>query len=72
MSDGKKLPTELYKQEDKLNKKIKLDDANTFIPRSKMDDEYATAYQRDPKILVTTCRNPSSRLVQFQKVKYLR
>ena len=65
IQDGKRLPTELYKQETELKKKIKLDDDNTFIPRSKMDDEYATAYLREPKILITTCRHPSSRLMQF-------
>ena len=32
-----------------------------------MDDEYAHAEERDPKILVTTSRDPSSRLVQFSK-----
>lgn len=63
--DGKKVPTELYPEESSLKKKIKLDDDNTFIPKNKMDDEYANAYLRDPKILITTCRDPSSRLMQF-------
>ena len=34
---------------------------------SKQDDEYATAGVKDPKILVTTSRDPSSRLQQFAK-----
>lgn len=33
-----------------------------------MDDEYATAGVKDPKILLTTARDPSSRLAQFAKV----
>ena len=40
------------------------------MPRSHVDDEYAHAEERDPKILVTTSRDPSTRLVQFaQEVK---
>ena len=34
---------------------------------SKLDDEYAQAGTRDPKICVTTARDPSSRLKQFVK-----
>ncbi len=37
------------------------------MPRSHVDDEYAHAEERDPKILVTTSRDPSTRLVQFAK-----
>jgi hypothetical protein len=36
--------------------------------KSTIDDEYALAGQQDPKILITTSRDPSSRLVQFVKV----
>ena len=32
------------------------------------DDEYALAGVKDPKILLTTSRDPSSRLAQFAKV----
>ncbi len=37
------------------------------MPRTHIDDEYAHAGERDPKILITTSRDPSSRLVQFAK-----
>ena len=37
------------------------------MPRSHIDDEYAHAGERDPKVLVTTSRDPSSRLTQFAK-----
>ena len=33
-----------------------------------MDDEYVWAGVEDPKIVVTTSHNPSSRLKQFAKV----
>ena len=32
------------------------------------DDEYAWAGVQDPKIMITTSHNPSSRLKQFAKV----
>ncbi len=35
-----------------------------------MDDEYARAGIRDPKIMITTSRDPSSRLNQFVKVRH--
>jgi U3 small nucleolar ribonucleoprotein protein IMP4 len=34
-----------------------------------MDDEYVWAGVEDPKIVVTTSHNPSSRLKQFAKVR---
>ena len=34
-----------------------------------MDDEYAWAGVEDPKIVMTTSHNPSSRLKQFAKVR---
>ena len=36
--------------------------------QSHVDDEYATAAYADPKVCVTTSREPSSRLKQFAKV----
>lgn len=37
-------------------------------PRSHIDDEYAKVGTYDPKIVITTSRSPSSRLLQFSKV----
>ena len=34
-----------------------------------MDDEYRWAGVHDPKIIITTSRNPSSRLKKFAKVR---
>jgi hypothetical protein len=39
-----------------------------LVPRSHIDDEYAKATERDPKILLTTSRDPSAPLTQFVKV----
>ena len=36
-------------------------------PGSSIDSEYARAGQYDPKVLITTSRDPSSRLTQFAK-----
>lgn len=38
------------------------------VPVSHIDNEYQYAGMRDPKILVTTSRDPSSKLLQFAKV----
>lgn len=38
------------------------------VPRTHIDDEYANASQIDPKILITTSRDPSAPLTQFAKV----
>ena len=37
------------------------------MQRTHIDDEYARAGEVDPRVLVTTSRDPSSRLAQFAK-----
>ncbi|TQD93796.1 hypothetical protein C1H46_020568 [Malus baccata] len=64
---GKPIPTELQNEEAALRQEIDLEDENTAVPRSHIDDEYANATQRDPKILLTTSRDPSAPLIQFTK-----
>ena len=66
-AEGKPIPTELRKEERTLQHQIELEDDNTAVPRTHVDDEYAYAGERDPKILITTSRDPSSRLTQFAK-----
>lgn len=66
-TEGKPIPTELRKEEAQLRHEVDLEDDNTAVPRSHIDDEYAHAGQRQPKVLITTSRDPSSRLVQFTK-----
>ena len=66
-AEGKPIPTELRREEAQLRHDIELEDDNTAVPRSHIDDEYAHAQERDPRILISTSRDPSSRLVQFAK-----
>ncbi len=68
LQDGKRIPTELRGEDRDLRKEAEYDDAGTSVkPRSYMDDEYALAGVRDPKVCITTSRDPSSRLKQFAK-----
>lgn len=66
-AEGKPIPNELRKEEQALRRQVELEDDNTAVPRTHIDDEYAHAGERDPKILITTSRDPSSRLTQFAK-----
>ncbi|CAM9155894.1 unnamed protein product [Heterosigma akashiwo] len=67
LREGKPLPTELIGEESKYRKDLDLDDDKHEKPLSHIDDEYATAGVRDPKVCVTTSRDASSRLKQFAK-----
>lgn len=42
-------------------------ECHNSVPTTHIDDEYAHAGVHDPKILITTSRDPSSRLQQFAK-----
>ncbi len=65
--DDKEIPSELKKESDQLLKQLEFDDADTIHPYSYIDDEYNTNSSNDPRILITTSREPSQRLIQFQK-----
>ncbi|KAJ4783996.1 U3 small nucleolar ribonucleoprotein IMP4 [Rhynchospora pubera] len=67
LEEGKPIPTELRNEESTLRREIDLEDEQTAIPRSLIDDEYANATMSDPKIMLTTSRNPSAPLTQFVK-----
>ncbi|EPS64043.1 hypothetical protein M569_10736 [Genlisea aurea] len=67
LEENKPIPTELRNEEAALRQEIDLEDEHTAVPHSTIDDEYATATDRDPKILLTTSRNPSAPLTQFVK-----
>ncbi|KAJ1796112.1 snoRNA-binding rRNA-processing protein imp4 [Coemansia sp. RSA 2399] len=66
LRDGKPIPTELQNEAEELNKTLKFDEAQEGVA-STQDDEYARAGIFDPKVVVTTSRDPSSRLQQFAK-----
>ncbi|CAM9537767.1 unnamed protein product [Phaeothamnion confervicola] len=67
LAEGKPLPTELRGEEASLRHEIAVEDDQTKRLRSHVDDEYASAGLRDPKVCITTARDPSSRLKQFAK-----
>jgi len=65
--EGKTVPTELKYEYNQLKHTIDAEDQITQDPLSHIDDEYAEVGINDPKILITTSRDPSSRLTQFAK-----
>lgn len=67
LASGKPLPTEVRASYDDLKREIDLEDAKTSTPHSHVDDEYGDAGLMDPRVCVTTSRDPSSRLKQFCK-----
>ncbi len=69
LEDGRPIPTELRKEEEKLREEVHAEDAKTatYGARDVVDDEYAKAAESEPRVLLTTSRDPSSRLQQFAK-----
>jgi U3 small nucleolar ribonucleoprotein protein IMP4 len=67
LESGRPIPTELRASEPALRALSAADDAQHAAPRSHVDDEYARAGETDPRVVVTTSRDPSSRLGQFAK-----
>ncbi|KAI8911487.1 anticodon-binding protein [Gorgonomyces haynaldii] len=65
LDEGKQLPGHLRKEAMALTKELQYDTEKD--PSSHVDDEYSRAGEVDPKVLVTTSRDPSSRLTQFAK-----
>ncbi|TFK43637.1 anticodon-binding protein [Crucibulum laeve] len=61
-----KLPTELKKDAQSLGKDLAFDEAQAD-PTTHIDNEYSRAGIQDPKIVITTSRDPSSKLLQFTK-----
>ncbi len=66
LENGKSIPTELRANSQALYGEIQAEDAKTSEFHSVFDDEYANAPEI-PTILLTTSRDPSSRLVSFAK-----
>ncbi|KAI8587346.1 anticodon-binding protein [Geranomyces variabilis] len=66
LESGRPIPGELRKEASALQKDLQYDE-NQTVPTNHIDDEYAQAGVHDPKILITTSRDPSSRLAQFAK-----
>ena len=67
IDQDKRVPNELRKEQDAVKHDLELADKNTMVARSHIDDEYEDAKFRNPKLLITTSRDPSQRLTTFQK-----
>lgn len=67
LAEGKPLPTEVRASYDALRKEVDAEDITTEKPTSHIDNEYGDAGLLEPKVCVTTSREPSSRLKQFAK-----
>ena len=66
-AEGKPIPTELLAEEAALRNQASLEDVRTAAVSTHVDDEYARAGEEDPRIMLTTSRNPSTRLTAFVK-----
>ncbi|XP_078491241.1 U3 small nucleolar ribonucleoprotein IMP4-like [Ciona intestinalis] len=67
LDENKSIPTELRKDALDLQTNLEYDDEGGDGVKSSMDDEYKWVGVEDPKIMVTTSRDPSSKLKQFAK-----
>ncbi|CAB9518577.1 nucleolar ribonucleoprotein protein IMP4 [Seminavis robusta] len=67
LASGKSLPTELRASYDALKKEVDAEDVKTDTQHTRVDDEYGDAGLIEPRVCVTTCRDPSSRLKNFSK-----
>ncbi len=65
IDEGKSIPTELLNEARQLNHESELDLREDDT--AEHDDEYANVGIREPKVCVTSSRDPSSRLKQFAK-----
>jgi len=70
LDSGHKVPLSIQDKFDRLNYDIKADDVHTKEIGKKtkfLDDEYALAGVKDPRILLTTSRDPTNKLSRFVK-----
>lgn len=67
LAEGKPLPTEVRASYDALRLEVDAEDITTEKPKSHIDNEYGDAGLLEPRVCITTSRDPSSRLKQFAK-----
>ncbi|KAK2185814.1 hypothetical protein NP493_222g05020 [Ridgeia piscesae] len=67
LDENKQIPTSLQKDAVSLEKTLDWEDEGADGITSSVDDEYRWAGVEDPKIMITTSRDPSSRLKMFAK-----
>ncbi|ORY94531.1 anticodon-binding protein [Syncephalastrum racemosum] len=66
IEEGKPVPTELQNLDKTTRADLPFDQAQAELT-THADDEYSRAGVYDPKVVITTSRDPSSRLIQFSK-----
>lgn len=66
LDEGKTIPTEILPEARRLHHELEMD-INPLDEKQAIDDEYAKVGLYEPKVCVTTSRDPSSRLKQFAK-----
>lgn len=67
IEENRQIPTDLKKTAVSLQKTFKWEDEGADGLTTSVDDEYRWAGVEDPKIMITTARDPSSKLKQFAK-----
>jgi len=67
IDENRKIPTDLRDEALKLQSQTDWDDAGGEGILSAEDDEYRWAGVEDPKVIITTSHDPSSKLKQFSK-----
>jgi len=67
LREGKPIPTELRNDVDLLKEELEFDDMKAELYPNFLDDEYARGGTYDPKVMLTTSREPSPKLTQFVK-----
>ena len=59
IDSDKAIPNEYRKQGEEAMRDLELADDHTMARRTTIDDEHEEAKYRDPKLLITTSRDPS-------------
>nr|XP_039251553.1 U3 small nucleolar ribonucleoprotein protein IMP4-like [Styela clava] len=67
LDENKIIPTELRKDALALQSELEFDDKGAAGVSNSIDDEYRWVGVEDPKIMITTSHDPSSKLKQFAK-----
>ncbi|XP_044162663.1 U3 small nucleolar ribonucleoprotein protein IMP4 isoform X3 [Bufo gargarizans] len=67
LEENRLIPTEIRRDALSLQKQLEFDDEGGEGVSSHVDDEYRWAGVEDPKVMITTSRDPSSRLKMFAK-----
>ncbi|KAK7102446.1 U3 small nucleolar ribonucleoprotein protein IMP4-like [Littorina saxatilis] len=67
LEENAPIPSDLKKDAVEIQKSLAWDDEGGEGLTTSEDDEYRWAMVEDPKVMVTTSRNPSSKLKQFAK-----